>query len=232
MTRDKGMPWLRWMTEFVLIVGSVFLGVYLEGASQRGAERAAARVALSQLRGELQGDLGDFDRIIAKQDSLHVDYTNLLRWLAAERPYPTDSLASALFRLTTENPTLFFRRASWTTMVAGNQLADLDAPDLVLQLGQLYENLYARIDYNSKFYDESLWGVLGSPAIRWHSLRSDPLSQDAAEVERLAASLEWVHLAWNVWYRDLLIVNRADALAALATVDEYLAAHGEPEAAP
>ena len=88
MTRDRGVPWLRWLAEFVLIVGSVYLAVYLEGASQRRADRGAARVALSQLLGELREDVLDFDRIIAKQDSLHTDYTNMQRWLADSSMYP------------------------------------------------------------------------------------------------------------------------------------------------
>jgi hypothetical protein len=226
MTRDRGVRWLKWVSEFVLIVGSVYLGVYLEGASQRRSDRGAALVALSQLLGELQEDITDFDRIISKQDSLHVDYTNLRRWLADRRPYPADSLAGALYRVSAENSTLFPRRASWTTMVAGNQLADLQAPDLVLRLGQLYETIYDRIDYDGALYDRNLSAATqGSAAIRWQSLRSAPLFGDAAEVEHLAAALEFIHLTWNLWYRDLLIEFRSNVVEAIAMVEEYLAAN-------
>lgn len=233
MTRDRGMPWLRWLAEFVLIVGSVYLAVYLEGASQRRADRDAARVALSQLRGELREDILDFDRIIAKQDSLHVDYTNLGRWLADPGIYPVDSVFAALYRVSTENFTLFPRRASWTTMVAGNQLTDLEAPDLVLRLGQLYETFYDRIDYNSRFYDDNLSSALqSSSAIRWQSLRTRPLSDEDDEIEHLASSLEWIHLTWNLFYRDLLIEYRRDTIEAISLVEEYLEAHGTSAAAP
>ncbi len=233
MTRDRGVPWLRWLAEFVLIVGSVYLAVYLEGASQRRADRGAARVALSQLLGELREDVLDFDRIIAKQDSLHTDYTNLQRWLADSSTYPADSVAEALYQVSTENLTLFPRRASWTTMVAGNQLADLEAPELILRLGQLYETFYDRIDYNSRFYDENLSSALqSSSAIRWQSLRTRPLSDEDDEIEHLAASLEWIHLTWNVFYLDLLIEYRGDAIEVTSLVEEYLEAHGSPAAAP
>ncbi len=233
MTRDRGVPWLRWLAEFVLIVGSVYLAVYLEGASQRRADRGAARVALSQLLGELREDVLDFDRIIAKQDSLHTDYTNLQRWLADSSMYPADSVAEALYQVSTENLTLFPRRASWTTMVAGNQLADLEAPELILRLGQLYETFYNRIDYNSRFYDENLSSALqSSSAIRWQSLRTRPLSDEDDEIEHLAASLEWIHLTWNVFYLDLLIEYRGDAIEVTSLVEEYLEAHGSPAAAP
>lgn len=62
MTRDRRRRWLKWVSEFVLIVGSVYLGVYLDRESQRRSDRGAALVALSQLLGELQEDVRDFDR--------------------------------------------------------------------------------------------------------------------------------------------------------------------------
>ncbi|MEQ1912707.1 MAG: DUF6090 family protein [Vicinamibacterales bacterium] len=233
MTSSQGRLWVRWLAEFALILVSVYLAVYLEGASQRRSERSAARVALTQLLGELQADIGDFDRIIAKQDSLHTDYSNLGRWLAHPASYPADSVAGALYRISSENSTLFPRRSSWTTMVAGGQLADLDAPELVLQLGQIYETIYPRIDYNSRFYDEALGNAIqGSAAIRWQSLQSTPLSQDAADVERLASSLEWVHGAWNVWYRDLLITNRRDVVDQVESLESYLGDRDGPATAP
>lgn len=225
--------WVRWAAEFALIVGSVYLGVYLEGASQRRSDRAAARVALTQLLGELREDVRDFDRIIAKQDSLHVDYTNLARWLANPGSSPADSVAGALYRVSAENLTLFPRRASWTTMIAGNQLADLGSPELVLRLGQLYETMYNRIDYNSAHYDESLDAATQSwSAVRWQSLNSAPLSHDDAELEHLSSSLAFVHTAWNAWYRDLLIGFRGDVVSTISMVEQHLGSQGIPAGAP
>jgi len=233
VTSSQGRAWARWVAEFALILVSVYLAVYLEGASQRRSERSAAQVALTQLLGELEADVRDFDRIIAKQDSLQIDYANLGRWLAHPASYPADSVGGALYRISSENSTLFPRRSSWTTMVAGGQLADLDAPELVLQLGQIYETIYPRIDYNSGFYDESLGNAIqGSTAIRWQSLQSKPLSEDAADVERLASSLEWLHVAWNLWYRDLLITNRRDVVAAIERLESYLRGRDGPGVAP
>lgn len=233
MAEDGRVRWVRWVAEFALIVGSVYLGVNLEGASQRRSDRAAARVALTQLLGELREDVRDFDRIIAKQDSLHVDYSNLLRWLASGAPSPSDSVGGALYRVSAENSTLFPRRASWTTMVAGNQLADLGAPELVLRLGQLYETIYNRIDYNSAHYDESLDAASQSwSAVRWQSLDSAPLSRDEADLEHLASSMAFMHVAWNTWYRDLLIAFRGDVVSTISLVEEYLASTGMPAGAP
>ena len=65
-------------------------------------------------------------------------------------------------------------------MVAGNQLADLGAPKLVLRLGQLYETIYNRMDYNSANYDDSLAAATQSwSAVQWQSLYSAPLSPTA-----------------------------------------------------
>ena len=164
-------PWGRWIAEFLLILASVYLAVFLESASQARSDQAAARVALTQLLGELREDDADFRRIIGIQEGLNQHYLDLGRWLADPRTYPVDSVSAALFQVATENPTLFARRASWNTMISAGQLSDLDAPGLVLQLGQLYETAYNRIDYNSRFYDEELNTVLRtSAAIRWNTL--------------------------------------------------------------
>jgi hypothetical protein len=211
----------------------VYLAVYLEGASQRRADRTAAHAALLQLLGELREDVRDFDRIIAKQDSLDTDYSNLARWLASSRTPPADSVAGALYRVSTENSTLFPRRASWTTMIAGNQLGDLGAPELVLRLGQLYETIYDRTDYDSALFDQALTAAtLSWAAVRWHSLDSAPLSHDEADLEHLASSLAFLHRGWNIWYRDLLVEYRGDLISTISVVEEYFASHGVPAGAP
>jgi Family of unknown function (DUF6090) len=220
---NKRLPVLRWVAEFVLIVGSVYLAVFLEAASQQRQAHDTARVALTQLLGELEEDLQDFDRIIAHQDGLHHDYSNLRRWLSEPSSSPQDSIAAALFRVTSDNSTLFPRRASWTTMVNGGQLADLDAPDLVLRLGKLYETAYVRIDYNSADYDESLNDTfVAATGIKWHTLETRPLSDEPSELEDTASRLEWLRITWNAFYRDLLAEYRFDVLDAIAAVETFL----------
>ena len=207
----------------MLILSSVYLAVFLESASQARADRGAARSALVQLLGELREDQADFQRIIGFQDGLDRHYANLSRWLEDPSAYPADSVATALTQVTTENPTLFARRASWNTMISAGQLADLEAPALVLQLGQLYETIYDRIDYNSSFYDEELGATLRSTtAIRWNTLETRPLTSDLEEIERLASRLEMVHVTWNVWYRDLLIDYEGAVSDAIGAVEAYL----------
>jgi hypothetical protein len=173
------LPWRRWTAEFVLILISVYLAVFLESWSQRRQDHAAAVVALMQLEGELHDDLADFERIIAMQKRLTDDYENLGRWLSAPRSAPADSSGSALLRVGTDNPTLFARRSSWNTMISAGQLADLHAPELVLQLGQLYETIYSRADYNSRLYDEDLLA-----AMRESPIKMDRATRRPSDVRR------------------------------------------------
>lgn len=202
---------------------SVYLAVFLESASQDRADSQAARSALVQLLGELREDQADFQRIIGFQNGLDRHYSNLARWLEDPSTYPADSVSAALFQVATDNPTLFARRASWNTMVSSGQLTALEAPALVLQLGQLYETVYSRIDYNSSFYDNELGATLRSTtAIRWNTLGTRPLNSDQEEVERLASRLEMVHITWNIWYRDLLLDYEGDVAEAIAAVEAYL----------
>lgn len=220
-------PWIRWAGEFAVIVVSVYVAIFFENWNQDRVARETARVALGQLLGELREDLADFERIVATQAELAGDYQNLDRWLTDPRSYPADSVGAVLLRLGTENPTLFPRRASWRTMVSSGQLADLEAPALVQQLGQLYENIYSRIDYNSRFYDEELNAALrAAPWIQWGRLPGGAIADDPQEVQRLALSLGRVQVLWNSWYRELLDDYDEDVRAAIAAVEHYLEGEG------
>ncbi len=221
------VPWRRWAVEFLLILGSVYLAVFLESSNQARIDRSAARVALSQLLGELREDQLDFKRIVTAQESLNRDYSNIGRWLRVPSAAPPDSVGEAIHRIATENPTLFPRRASWSTMISSGQLADLDAPELVLQLGQLYETIYDRIDYNSRFYDEELSAELRvADAVRWNDLGQRPLTSGRVELERLAQGLERLHISWNVWYRDLLSGYEDEVQEAIEAIEAYLGTGG------
>lgn len=226
-SEKRSAPWGRWTVEFLLILGSVYLAVYLESSNQARNDRSAAREALAQLLGELREDQADFSRIIAVQGARHRDYTNLGRWLVEPASAPLDSVGAAIRSIGTDNATLFPRRASWNTMISAGQLADLQASELVLQLGQLYETIYDRIDYNSRLYDEDLNVFLATvEAVRWNDLAARPLTSQPAEVERLAQGLERLHITWNVWYRDLLIGYEDEVRDAIAAIESYLEERG------
>ncbi len=83
--------------------------------------------------------------------------------------------------------------------------------------------LSARINYNSADYDDSLNNTfIAITGVRWQTLETSPLSDDRAAVEDAAARLEWLHRAWNTWYRDLLTEYRSEVEDVIAAVEAYL----------
>ena len=221
--RRGDVPVGRWAAEFVLILLSVYLAVFLESASQDRAEAEAARVALAQLLGELREDRDDFVRIIRVQNEQSQGYLDLGRWLAEPRAAPADSVGVAINRIASDNPTLFARRASWNTMISAGQLAALNDPALVLELGQLYETIYARIDYNSALYDGEVTALLqAADVVQWSSLETAPLADDPVRAARLRDGLARLHRTWNLWYRDLLADYLDDVESAVAAVEAHL----------
>jgi hypothetical protein len=111
--KNERPPWGRWIVEFLLILASVYLAVFLESAYQARADQGAARSALAQLLGELREDRDDFRRIIEIQDGLDGHYTNLGRWLADPTSYPVDSVGAALHEVATLRATSVIR---WNTL--------------------------------------------------------------------------------------------------------------------
>lgn len=91
----------------------------------------------------------------------------------------------------------------------------------------MYENIYSRIDYNSRFYDEELNAALrAAPWIQWGRLPGGAIADDPQEVQRLALSLGRVQVLWNSWYRELLDDYDEDVRAAIAAVEHYLEGEG------
>ena len=213
--------WIRLTAEFLVIVASVYLAVFLEGASQERADHDRAREALTQLFGELREDRADFERVISLQDDINRDYVNLVRWLESPASMPSDSIGAALTEIF-DNPTLFPRQASWRMMIASGQLSDLRASELILQLGHLYETAYSRLDYVSQFYDRILTDQLQKTVIaNWDPDEATLLTSDPDEIRRFRSELVWIE-KWNVSYRELLIGYLAELTEAIVSVEAFL----------
>ena len=218
----RGKIFRRMVGEFTVILVSVYLAVALERASQSRTEYEEAVEALTQLLGELLEDRADFNRVVGIQDELHQDYLDLERWLDAPQTMPADSVGRALTAVW-ENPTLFPRQASWRMMIASGQLADLRQPELMLQLGHLYETAYSRLDYHSRYYDQGLSDLFQEEISPFwdpvtHTLRTD----DPDETRRLRNQLGWVHGAFNVYYIETLRGYQAELEAAITSVEKFL----------
>ena len=106
---------------------------------------------------ELRQDRSDLSEVIAEQDRLDGLYEDLERWLDDPAAAPLDSLHRGLDSLAYSNRTMYPRRSGWSTMVAGDQLGFLHAPDLVTRLGNLYENVNVRLSENGSGYDLHLY---------------------------------------------------------------------------
>jgi hypothetical protein len=212
----------KMVVEFLVILVSVYLAVALEGASQDRTEFEQAVEALTQLLGELREDRTDFRRIVGLQDELGRRYEDLVRWLDNPETMPPDSVGMALTAVW-ENPTLFPRQASWRMMIASGQLSDLQQPELMLQLGHLYETAYSRLDYHSRFYDQGLSDLFQrevSP--KWDPVARTLRTDDLAEIRRLRSDLGWVHGAFSAYYVETLREYSIELDAVIAAVEDFL----------
>jgi hypothetical protein len=213
----------KMVVEFAVILVSVYLAVTLERASQDRTEYEQAVEALTQLLGELREDRIDFDRIIGLQDGLDRSYLDLVRWLDTPETMPSDSVGVALTAVW-ENPTLFPRQASWRMMIASGQLSDLEQPELMLQLGHLYETAYSRLDYHSRFYDQGLsdlFKTVISP--RWDPVANTLRTDEFNEIRRLRNDLGWVRGAFSAYYVETLREYLIELNAVIASVEDFLA---------
>lgn len=218
----KGKIIRRMAGEFAVILVSVYLAVALERASQTRTEYQEAVEALTQLLGELREDQTDFHRIIGLQDELDRHYVDLVRWLGTPQTMPDDSVGRALTAVW-ENPTLFPRQASWRMMIASGQLSDLQQPQLMLQLGHLYETAYSRLEYHSRFYDQGLSDLFRTAiSPNWDPAASTLRVVDGDEMRRLRNELGWVHGAFNVYYIQTLREYLPELDAAIASLDKFL----------
>src|SRR5210317_236312 len=130
MTTPK-LPWARMLGEGALIIVSVYLAIFLEGASQDRESRSAAHLALVQMLAEMKEDAADVLEIREEQLERGGQYVRLDKWLASPESMPFDSVTETLDLIFFSNRTLYPRRSAWTTMLAAGQLAELDSPGLV-----------------------------------------------------------------------------------------------------
>ena len=227
MTAAAKIPWGRLAAEGVLIVASVYLAIVLEGNSQDRARGREATAALAQLLGELQEDRADLDEVKAEQLDLSMRYETLLRWFADPATMPNDSVQEFLDKVSISNRTMFPRRSAWTTMVADGQLTELDHPALVTRLGNLYENLNSRLEYNGSYYDTDLSiFTASSMSSIWDSQHSELLTNDPLALAVFWNKLRSMYFGWNLYYLDLLAQYQIDVDELIKAVDEHLQARG------
>lgn len=230
-TTRPAIPWGRVIAETLLIFGSVYLAIFLDGQAQDRREERKAREALGQLLEELRQDRLDLGEIRSAQEGLSRHYAAILRWLEDPSSIPGDSMSASLTSLEIESRTMFPRKGSWNTMVAAGQLPDLEAPELVTQLGNLYESVVPRLEYNGEYYDSDLSTAfnLVFPGT-WDSTNNALGPIGELEIVKFRQVVRRLHIGWNLYYIDLLDSYGELVDAAIDAVEEYLGDSGAPGA--
>jgi hypothetical protein len=223
----RGNPWGRIIAEALLIFGSVYVAIFLDGRAQDRRETREALEALGQLVLELHQDGADLVEIRQAQEGLSTHYEMILRWLSEPSSIPGDSMTASLTSLEIENRTLFPRKGSWNTMVTAGQLPDLEAPELVTLLGNLYENVIPRLEYNGQYYDTDLSTAFSLViAGTWDSLNDRLGPTGEFEIVRLRQIMSRLHVGWNLYYIDLLEEYGELRQQAATAVEAHLADQG------
>ena len=199
------LPWAKLLGEGAVIIISVYFAIVLEGMSQDRAAEQAAHTALAQMLDEMREDRSDVGEIRAEQLERDGQYKALIQWLASPESMPLDSVGDAMDAVFFSNRTLYPRRSAWTTMVAAGQLAELDDPALVTRLGNFYESYIVRVIDNGEEYDNNLNDIARNSATTiWDGANSRLLTTDARQLAVFRNQLRFMHMAWNLWYLDLL----------------------------
>lgn len=220
--RPHSIDWRHMLAEGLLIVGSVYLAIYLEGVRDARERVEEARVGLAQLGTDLREDRRDLQEIVDDQRLLHRLYTDLERWLGTPDSMPADSVGAALDYIASSNRTMFPRKGAWTTMLSEGYLGPLDDPNLVARLGTLYGRINERIEYNGAYYDRSVAEVSGqtTPAT-WDFYQGGPFG-DPEGLRLLRNQLRNLRIAWNEYYVNLLSEYEQELDATIAAIDAYL----------
>ena len=199
------LPRAKLLGEGAVIIISVYFAIVLEGMSHDRAAEQAAHTALAQMLDEMREDRSDVGEIRAEQLERDGQYRALIQWLASPESMPLDSVGDAMDAVFFSNRTLYPRRSAWTTMVAAGQLAELDDPALVTRLGNIYESYIVRVIDNGEEYDNNLNDIARNSATTiWDGVNSRLLTTDAHQLAVFRNQLRFMHMAWNLWYLDLL----------------------------
>ncbi|MDH3732777.1 MAG: DUF6090 family protein [Gemmatimonadota bacterium] len=226
--RGGGIPWGRIIAEALLIFGSVYLAIFLEGRSQDRREEREAREALVQLLLELHADEVNLAEIQRSQLAISQEYLRINRWLGDPASVPGDSLTASLNFVTTDNRTLFPRKGAWNTMVAAGQLVDLDNPELVTRLANLYENVVPRLEYNGRYYDADLSMITNQVIVgTWDSYNRRFSPGGEVEMVRLREAILRLYNGWNLYYLDLLDEYEDLLESSTAAIEAFLGAEIE-----
>ena len=221
------LPWTKLLAEGALIIVSVYFAIVLEGMSQDREEKLAAHTALAQMLDEMREDQSDVGEIRAEQIERDRQYETLIKWLANPESLSPDMVGDAIDAIFFSNRTLYPRRSAWTTMIAAGQLSEIDDPALVTRLGNFYESFIVRVIDNGYDYDDNLNAIARTSASEiWDGVNRRLLTTDARQITVFRNQLRFMHLAWNLWYLDLLDEYGRTMDSLILEIESYLEENG------
>jgi hypothetical protein len=221
------LPWTKLLAEGALIIVSVYFAIVLEGMSQDREEKLAAHTALAQMLYEMREDQSDVGEIRAEQIERDRQYETLIKWLANPESLSPDMVGDAIDAIFFSNRTLYPRRSAWTTMIAAGQLSEIDDPALVTRLGNFYESFIVRVIDNGYDYDDNLNAIARTSASEiWDGVNRRLLTTDARQITVFRNQLRFMHLAWNLWYLDLLDEYGRTMDSLVLEIESYLEEKG------
>ena len=221
------LPWTKLLAEGALIIVSVYFAIVLEGMSQDREEKLAAHTALAQMLDEMREDQSDVGEIRAEQIERDRQYRTLIKWLANPESLSPDMVGDAIDAIFFSNRTLYPRRSAWTTMIAAGQLSEIDDPALVTRLGNFYESFIVRVIDNGYDYDDNLNAIARTSASEnWDGVNRRLLTTDARQITVFRNQLRFMHLAWNLWYLDLLDEYGRTMDSLILEIESYLEENG------
>jgi hypothetical protein len=221
------LPWTKLLAEGALIIVSVYFAIVLEGMSQDREEKLAAHTALAQMLDEMREDQSDVGEIRAEQIERDRQYETLIKWLANPESLSPDMVGDAIDAIFFSNRTLYPRRSAWTTMIAAGQLSEIDDPALVTRLGNFYESFIVRVIDNGYDYDDNLNAIARTSASEiWDGVNRRLLTTDARQITVFRNQLRFMHLAWTLWYLDLLDEYGRTMDSLVLEIESYLEEKG------
>ena len=213
----------RWALEVALIVGSVFVAIFLEGLADDASRTREARTSIAQLTSQLRADSADLASVRAHQEGLSVVYDSLLAWLGDPSTLDGASVQDGLDQVAFLNRTMYPRKGSWEAITSTGQLAWVGDHDLVAGLGNFYESMVEKLEYMGQDYDYNVNEVARVIIPRsWDAQRSG-LRGEEEDWAELRGQLRYLRLSWNEYYLDLLGEYSRDMDVLLRDLDAFLA---------
>jgi len=111
-------------------------------------------------------------------------------------------------------------------MVAAGQLAELDNPALVTQLGNFYESVTVRVIDGGQDYDENINEIARNSATEiWDGVNGRLITTDVRQIAVFQNQLRYLHIGWNHWYLERMddYERRLDSL--IIEIESYLKEH-------